>query len=87
MYQVMMKDQKNLLTNTNEEGRDKVLSEDYAFFMESATIEYQIERNCTLAKVGDLLDEKGYGIAMRKSKYRFLLFINKSFSLLILSKK
>jgi len=26
------------------------------------------ERNCEITQVGDLLDEKGYGIAMKKGK-------------------
>lgn len=35
--------------------------------MESSSIEYMIERNCEVTQVGGLLDDKGYGIAMRKS--------------------
>ncbi|XP_030749785.1 glutamate receptor ionotropic, kainate 2-like [Sitophilus oryzae] len=43
----------------------------YAFFMESTTIEYTIQRHCSLTIVGDRLDEKGYGIALKKdSPYR-----------------
>jgi len=30
---------------------------------------YLIERNCDVTQVGGLLDEKGYGIAMKKSKF------------------
>lgn len=41
---------------------------DYAFLMESSSIEYVIERNCDVDQVGGLLDDKGYGIAMKKSK-------------------
>lgn len=40
----------------------------YAFFMESSSIDYQAQRKCDVRKVGSNLDEKGYGIAMRKSK-------------------
>lgn len=36
--------------------------------MESTSIEYIVERNCDVAQVGGLLDNKGYGIAMKKSK-------------------
>lgn len=43
--------------------------ENYAFLMESTSIEYMAERNCDIAQVGGLLDSKGYGIAMKKSKY------------------
>ncbi|OTF83815.1 hypothetical protein BLA29_013825, partial [Euroglyphus maynei] len=39
--------------------------------MESASIEYVIERDCNLTQIGGLLDNKGYGIATRKdSPYR-----------------
>lgn len=62
-----------LLTKTNEEGLMRVRSENYAFIMESTSIEYLTERNCDVAAVGGLLDDKGYGIAMQKSK-RFVNF-------------
>jgi hypothetical protein len=34
--------------------------------IESASIEYTIERDCNLTQIGSLLDNKGYGIATRK---------------------
>ena len=34
--------------------------------MESSSIEYIVERDCGLAKVGGELDSKSYGIGMRK---------------------
>lgn len=61
------------MTKDNQQG-EQIASEDrprgknYAFLMESSSIEYIIERNCEVSQVGGLLDEKGYGIAMRKSK-------------------
>ncbi|KAL4716078.1 hypothetical protein ACJJTC_013855 [Scirpophaga incertulas] len=60
-------------TSTNDEGLERVKSdsENYAFLMESTSIEYMAERNCDIAQVGGLLDSKGYGIAMKKnSPYR-----------------
>ncbi len=36
----------------------------YAYFMESTSIEYQVERNCKLQQIGGLLDTKSYGIAL-----------------------
>lgn len=36
--------------------------------MESSSIEYVIERDCDVTQIGGLLDDKGYGIAMKKSK-------------------
>ena len=77
MYQVMTSDAANCLTDSNEEGKDKVLKGGYAFFMESSTIEYLKERECKLFQVNGLLDQKGYGIAMRKSELKiYKLFIN-----------
>lgn len=38
--------------------------------MESTSIEYVTERNCELTQIGGMLDSKGYGIAMRQSKYK-----------------
>lgn len=63
-----MKDNPEFMTNSNQEGVDRVENSNYAFLMESTTIEYITERRCTLTQVGALLDEKGYGIAMRKSR-------------------
>lgn len=49
--------------------RVKSEDENYAFLMESTSIEYMVERNCDVAQVGGLLDSKGYGIAMKKSTH------------------
>lgn len=63
----MQANARTVLTSGNDEGISKVLKENYAFFMESSSIEYIVERECDLAQIGGLLDQKGYGIAMRKS--------------------
>lgn len=56
------------MVKSNEEGVQRVLRDpNYAFFMESSSIQYQIERKCELAQIGGLLDNKGYGIVMKKS--------------------
>lgn len=69
-----MTENPQLMTRDNEEGAARVVNTNYAFLMESTSIEYIVERQCSLAQVGGLLDEKGYGIAMRKgSKYRTML--------------
>ncbi|XP_030025495.2 glutamate receptor ionotropic, kainate 3 isoform X3 [Manduca sexta] len=76
LYQKMyhyMDDHPEYQTATNDEGLERVKSETekYAFLMESTSIEYMVERNCDVARVGGLLDSKGYGIAMKKnSPYR-----------------
>lgn len=66
MYAYMSRNP-HLLTADNNEGLAWAKTKNYAFFMESSSIEYLIERNCDVTQVGGLLDEKGYGIAMRKS--------------------
>lgn len=60
----------------NEEGVQKAEREDehFAFFMESTSIEYTIQRHCSLKQYGQQLDEKGYGIAMRKSIIKCMTF-------------
>lgn len=63
-----------VMTDSNPEGVKRAESGDYAFFMESTTIEYTIQRYCNLTQIGGLLDDKGYGIAMKKnSPYRNIL--------------
>ena len=56
----------HMFVNNNEEGKDRVLRGNYAFFMEAAAIEYAVERMCNFTQIGGLLDNKGYGIATRK---------------------
>lgn len=67
MWEFMSK-RDHVFVGSNNEGIDKVLQADgkYAYMMESASIEYNIERNCNLTQIGGLLDTKGYGIATRK---------------------
>ncbi|XP_058444442.1 glutamate receptor ionotropic, kainate 2 isoform X2 [Malaya genurostris] len=73
MYQYMIQNP-DLLTSSNPEGLNRVKTENYAFLMESTSIEYIVERECDVTQIGDLLDDKGYGIAMRKnSPYRSAL--------------
>lgn len=64
MWVSMASSRTTLLARTNAEGVDRVLRGNYAFFMESTTIEYLVERDCRLAQIGGLLDSKGYGIAL-----------------------
>nr|CAD7400869.1 unnamed protein product [Timema cristinae] len=68
----MMKSRPDTMTSSNQEGVERVLKDirGYAFFMESISIEYEMERNCSLMQINNLLDNKGYGIALPISKYR-----------------
>ncbi|XP_064213917.1 glutamate receptor ionotropic, kainate 2-like isoform X1 [Tribolium castaneum] len=59
------------MVGDNKDGVKLANKETYAFFMESISIEYETQRHCDLQQYGGLLDDKGYGIAMRKnSTYR-----------------
>ena len=48
------------MVNSNDEGVAKVTESKgkYAFFMESASIQYIIERNCEVTQIGGNLDTK-----------------------------
>ncbi|KAG7201425.1 hypothetical protein KM043_004185 [Ampulex compressa] len=69
MYRYMRTHSADVLTESNEEGLKKVQQENYAFFMESTSIEYFRHRHCNVTQVGGLLDAKSYGIAMRKDAF------------------
>lgn len=67
MYDYMLENP-TLMFTSNEKGLERAKKGKYAFLMESSTIEYITQRNCEVVQVGEKLDEKGYGIAMKKSK-------------------
>lgn len=50
-----------------------------AFLMESSSILYETERKCNLTQVGDRLDDKNYGIGMRKGDRNHLKIKTKPF--------
>lgn len=50
----------SVFAKSNSEGKKRVLKGSYAFLMESASIEYTIERECNLTQIGGLLDSKGW---------------------------
>lgn len=56
-------------------GVDRVMKSKrtYAFLMESTTIEYLMQRNCEIDKIGGLIDNKGYGIALPRSECKSIL--------------
>jgi len=73
MYKFMSSTTPSLFTASNMDGVTRVQKSngDYAFMMESTTIEYFTERRCDLVQIGGLLDSKGYGIAVKSgSPYR-----------------
>ncbi len=56
------------LPDSTDQGVEKVLKEQgqYAFLMESTSIEYHTERNHNLVKIGENLNSISYGIAIKK---------------------
>ncbi|XP_072103515.1 glutamate receptor ionotropic, kainate 3 isoform X2 [Mobula birostris] len=62
MWAFMSSRQQTALVKSNEEGIQRVLAANYAFLMESTTIEYITQRNCNLTQIGGHIDSKGYGI-------------------------
>ncbi|KAK7053103.1 hypothetical protein SK128_020197 [Halocaridina rubra] len=55
-----------VFVDSNAAGVERVKTDNglYAYFMESTSIEYVTERECSLTQVGGLLDSKSYGIAL-----------------------
>lgn len=72
MYKYMEENKEQVMTLDNDMGKSQVLKENggYAFLMESSSIEYIQQRECSLTMIGGMLDQKGYGIAMRKRKLK-----------------
>lgn len=70
MWADMESAEPSVFTKSDEEGVERVLKAygKYAYIMESTSIEYIVNRNCNLTHFGDLLDLKGYGIAMPLSE-------------------
>jgi len=63
---VNMEQHSNWFVSSNKNGIERVLNGGFALFMEAAAIEYAVERNCDLIRIGGLLDSKSYGIATKK---------------------
>jgi glutamate receptor, ionotropic, invertebrate len=71
MWSAMEMNGEKYTPDSNDAGVKLVKEEKglYAFMMESSAIEYQRQKHCSLVTVGDLLDSKGYGIAMPMGGY------------------
>ncbi len=67
IYQLLEERPENIIF-TNTEGVERVKSDDFAFLMESVSIDYVVERDCELMKVGDPMGSKGHGIGMQQGK-------------------
>uniref|UniRef100_A0AAR5Q1W9 Ionotropic glutamate receptor C-terminal domain-containing protein n=2 Tax=Dendroctonus ponderosae TaxID=77166 RepID=A0AAR5Q1W9_DENPD len=67
MWATMKNENPTVFESTNAKGVERVLSTKkglYAFFMESAQIEFELARHCGLKKIDQYLDSKSYGIGM-----------------------
>ena len=65
------KDDPSPFVKSAEEGISRVETGEYAYLMESTSIEYITQRNCKLMQVGGLLDSKGYGVATPIGRNQF----------------
>lgn len=68
MWEFMSSRRHSVMVKNIEEGIHRVLTSDYAFLMESTTIEFVTQRNCNLTQVGGLIDSKAYGIGTPMGK-------------------
>jgi hypothetical protein len=68
MWHYMKNKEPSVFVNDARDGVDKVLAGNYAYLMESTSIEYQVQQNCDLMQVGGLLDSKGFGVATPMGK-------------------
>ncbi|KAI6219195.1 hypothetical protein M3Y99_01669700 [Aphelenchoides fujianensis] len=66
MWKYMQKN--DVFVGSNREGVQKVLTQNYAYLMESTSLEYETQQNCNLTQIGGVLGSKGYGIALQKNK-------------------
>ncbi|KAI3379731.1 hypothetical protein SNEBB_004384 [Seison nebaliae] len=65
---------KDHTVSSEMDGIRRVLQGNFAFFMESSKIEYQMSKDCNLTQIGGLLDSKSYGIATQEgSPWRDIL--------------
>jgi len=78
MWAFMSSRRQSVLVKSNEEGIQRVLTSDYAFLMESTTIEFVTQRNCNLTQIGGLIDSKGYGVGTPMGRFHVsrLLFVH-----------
>ncbi len=71
-----------LLTETNEEGIDKVRTENYAFIIPTTIAEYITRRKpCDMLMVDTFLMKRGYGLAVQKGS-NLLPYLNRAMEIL-----
>merc|ERR1712211_183295 len=62
----MQEDPENMMTNSNEDGVDKVLANrgGYVYIMESVSVDYEVARNCRPTEVGKRFMPRSYALAL-----------------------
>ncbi|XP_016838483.1 glutamate receptor ionotropic, kainate 3 isoform X1 [Nasonia vitripennis] len=65
--QMMTKDFERYMVTDTEDGIRLAQEENYAFIMESSSIEYIQYRKCDLEQAGPLIDQKSFAIAYKKN--------------------
>lgn len=74
MWSTMESAQPSVFVSSDTEGIKRVKKGNYAYLMESTSIEYVVQKNCDLVQIGGQLDQKGYGIGTPPhSPYRGIL--------------
>ncbi|KAG1652211.1 Glutamate receptor ionotropic, kainate 2 [Nymphon striatum] len=74
MWTFMESARPSVFVKSGKEGVSRVRKGDYAYLMESTSIEYITQRECELTQIGGWLDSKGYGIATPQgSPYRTVI--------------
>lgn len=68
MWEFMNSRRQSVMVKSVEDGIQRVLTSDYAFLMESTTIEFVTQRNCNLTQIGGLIDSKAYGVGTPMGK-------------------
>ncbi|CAL8107231.1 unnamed protein product [Orchesella dallaii] len=66
MWRFMESRKPPVFVSTYDEGIKRVIEGNYgnyAFLMESTSLDYAVKQNCNLTQIGGLLDSKGFGIA------------------------
>ncbi|PAV57566.1 hypothetical protein WR25_03421 isoform B [Diploscapter pachys] len=58
---------KDVFVKDNSQGVERALTSNYAYLMESTSLEYEVSQNCNLTQIGGVLGSKGYAIALAKS--------------------
>lgn len=73
-YMESVEKEEKVYTKGNVEGVRRVLKGNFAFLMESTTLEFYTNQYCNLTQIGDLLDRKGYGIVLKQGSPYTSLF-------------